>query len=83
MDSKRPVDGATVWIEYPESRWTRAVYRASDDDYKVSRRKTPVSAQEVVNWSAENPKKKKHLRQPQSWLARIAGGVLQAILDAF
>jgi hypothetical protein len=81
MNSARPTEGATVWIEYPESKWVRAIYSSPVDSYKIRNRKL-VPADEIVNWSLHRPNKHGP-QQPQSWLARIGGGLLQIILDMF
>jgi hypothetical protein len=52
MDTVRPVDGETVWIEYPEGKHFEAVYDAMADTY-TPRDGHPIAAKDITNWSRQ------------------------------
>lgn len=52
MDSVRPVDGETVWIEYPEGKHFEAVYDAKADSF-TPREGPAIAAKAVANWSRQ------------------------------
>ncbi len=52
FDVTRPVDGETVWIEYPEGKHFRATYVVRDDQF-LPGRLAPIAAKKVANWSRQ------------------------------
>jgi hypothetical protein len=52
LDVTRPVDGETVWIEYPEGKHFRAEYAARDDQF-LPDRLAPIAAKKIANWSRQ------------------------------
>lgn len=52
MDTVRPVDDETVWIEYPEGKHFEAVYDAKADTYTPCDGH-PIAAKDVANWSRQ------------------------------
>ena len=52
MTVVKPVDGETVWIEYPEGKHFEAVYNAKTDIY-TPRDRHPIAAKDVANWSRQ------------------------------
>lgn len=46
----KPLDGETVWIEYPEGRHFRAIYHAGADAF-VDAEGASAAARDVANWS--------------------------------
>ena len=48
----RPVNGETVWIEYPEGRHFRAMYDAQSDSF-ATEDASPIGAAVVANWSRQ------------------------------
>ena len=52
MDAVRPIDGETVWIEYPEGKHFEAVYAAMADAF-TPRNGHPIAAKSVANWSRQ------------------------------
>ncbi|MEP6940969.1 MAG: hypothetical protein ABI846_14475 [Rudaea sp.] len=51
MPLRKPNDGETVWIEYPEGRHLQAVYEAAADAFRAG--SEMIVAQSVANWSYE------------------------------
>ena len=50
MDLRKPNDGETVWIEYPEGRHLSAVYDAGSDSYRTHEGET-IPGDATSNWS--------------------------------
>jgi len=51
MALRKPNDGETVWIEYPEGRHLQAVYHAGSDSYRAQGEM--IAADATTNWSYE------------------------------
>ena len=80
MAKRKPADGKSVWIEYPESVHVRATYDATADAFVLKDGKA-VPVTEVGGWSQRNPEKKKAAEQPNI-IVRFFAGAVQAILDS-
>ena len=52
MDTVRPIDGETVWIEYPEGKRFEALYDAKADTFTPANGPA-IAAKEVANWSRQ------------------------------
>ncbi len=52
MDTVRPIDGETVWIEYPEGRHVEAIYDAKADTFTPSGGQA-IAARAIANWSRQ------------------------------
>ena len=52
MSTVRPVDGETVWIEYPEGKHFEAVFTAKADTFTPSEG-AAIAAKDVANWSRQ------------------------------
>jgi hypothetical protein len=48
----KPLDGETVWIEYPEGRRFRAAYDADTDTF-AGANDSRIAAMSVANWSRQ------------------------------
>lgn len=51
MALRKPNDGETVWIEFPEGRHLQAVYDAGSDSYRAQGE--TIAADAATNWSYE------------------------------
>jgi hypothetical protein len=52
MATVRPIDGETIWVEYPEGKHFQAMYDANADVF-IPKDGTTVAADDVANWSRQ------------------------------
>ena len=84
MSKRKPANGRSVWVEYPESVHVRATYDAARDAF-VLEDGTAIAAAEIGHWGQRKPGAKKEgktAKQPNIFV-RIIAGAMQVILDLF
>lgn len=81
MARRKPADGKSVWIEYPQSVHVRAVYEAARDAF-VLEDGTRLAAGQTRGWPHRNPEAKKHAGQP-GIVVRLLAVAARLILDLF
>ena len=81
MSKRKPANGRSVWVEYPESVHVRATYDATANAF-VLKDGTAVPAAEVGRWGQRNPEKKT-AGEPPNIVVRFFAGAVQVILDLF
>jgi hypothetical protein len=52
MSIVRPIDGETVWVEFPAGKHFEAEFGAKTDTF-TPKHGPPIAAKEVVNWSRQ------------------------------
>ena len=63
MSIVRPIDGETVWVEFPAGKHFEAEFGAKTDTF-TPKHGPPIAAKEVVNWVTAGAREYRHQRRP-------------------